>query len=316
MLRSSRLLDEGTRFAPTDHIANEHCGITEKVRQLSLLKTFKSVSNSTLLLTTGSPQNQAARTILLDETKCPSDNNLLQSYALTVFYFATNGDDWTSCSKSDQNCITTSSYAGSYAFLSTRDECTWAGVECNENKTIKSLSFEQNNLNGALPDEIGILTGLESLNLEHEGITGTIPTTIGKMENLKILNLDFNQLTGTIPLELYNLTKMEQLDLNSNNITGPLSPLVGNLTKLKLLQLNENKLIGTIPPELGTPEDLMFADLFQNDFSGSMPNEVCFSRFPPFGAGKLLTLTADCALNLTSGAIELQCDCCSECFLN
>eukprot|EP00750_Incisomonas_marina_P006920 INCI14740.4.p1 GENE.INCI14740.4~~INCI14740.4.p1 ORF type:complete len:1069 (-),score=150.17 INCI14740.4:136-3342(-) len=89
--------------------------------------------------------------------------------------------------------------------------------------TLTSIRLVGNVLTGAIPLELGSLVGLETLDLGNNSLTGRIPTTLGQLGSLRRLNLGRNQLTGSLPLELCTgvcRRCLEQLDLHGNGIDG------------------------------------------------------------------------------------------------
>ena len=55
-----------------------------------------------------------------------------------------------------------------------------------------------NALTGALPTEIGLLTGLVNLDSSANNFDGTIPTELALLSDLQYLNISLIQLTGTV----------------------------------------------------------------------------------------------------------------------
>jgi hypothetical protein len=64
------------------------------------------------------------------------------------------------------------------------------------------LHLDNNNLNGTLPTELGLMTRATELLLDGNLFDGTIPTELGLLELLRTLRLNGNRLTGSIPSEL------------------------------------------------------------------------------------------------------------------
>lgn len=61
------------------------------------------------------------------------------------------------------------------------------------------LSLHQNRLTGAIPPEVGQLTGLEWLNLGWNRLSGPVPDELLELKNLKWCWLAANQLSGEFP---------------------------------------------------------------------------------------------------------------------
>ncbi|RZR96056.1 hypothetical protein BHM03_00024996 [Ensete ventricosum] len=89
---------------------------------------------------------------------------------------------------------------------------------------VKSIDLSKNSLTGAIPTEIGDLSGLQTLNLSRNSIGGMIPSTIGGMKSLETLDLSFNDLTGAIPQSMSDLTSLNHLNLSYNNLSGAIPP--------------------------------------------------------------------------------------------
>ena len=82
-----------------------------------------------------SPQFKAAQFIAdVDEyaTELTDETRLAERYALTVFYYATGGENWNQCSLGDTTC------PGPWL---TGDVCAWEFVTCNDISRVTSLNF-------------------------------------------------------------------------------------------------------------------------------------------------------------------------------
>ena len=62
---------------------------------------------------------------------------ILQRYILASFYFATSGDGWSRCNQNDQKCENRS-------FLSSKSECEWYGVKCNQDGFVSNIYIGKN----------------------------------------------------------------------------------------------------------------------------------------------------------------------------
>ena len=151
---------------------------------------------------------------------------------------------------------------------------TWYGVTTDENGSVTDLTLSDNELNGAIPPELGNLRNLEWLDLSENELTGAIPPELGNLRKLRGLALGGNSLSGVIPPELGNLLYLTGLALWSNGLSGSIPSEIGNLSKLRLLYLSNNTLSGTIPPELGKLTNLEGLTLWNNKLSGTIPPEL------------------------------------------
>jgi hypothetical protein len=66
---------------------------------------------------------------------CPDDTNLLQRYALSLLYFATDGDNWIKCRRDDL------APCNAENFLSGSHECEWGGITCDSVNRIQKINI-------------------------------------------------------------------------------------------------------------------------------------------------------------------------------
>ena len=233
-------------------------------------------SSRSSLRDTNSPQYKAVEWLAHDHVEYGSwiGYELLQRYVLRVLYHSTGGENW-------NNDADTTWFGASSV-------CDWgsANAQCNDgDQQVDYLFLWNDNLEGTIPDELGLLTALTELFLLHNFLTGTIPPKLGQLAALERLQMDGNQLTGTIPSQLGQLTALTYLGLDSNRLTGTIPLALAQLTNLNILFLGSNNLTGRVP-------------------SG-----FCAAPFPDWradgvGGGRLY---ADCIS-------EVQCDCCDVCY--
>lgn len=124
--------------------------------------------------------------------------------ALVALYEATGGPYWKDNSH----------------WLSDAPIESWYGVDVDSHGRVSKISLPENNLTGALPPQLGSLSGLTSLYIFRDNLTGPIPNELGRLRNLEWLYLDNNDLTGPIPPELSSLPKLEWMFLRENDLTG------------------------------------------------------------------------------------------------
>ena len=131
-------------FAPTSGAERLCNGISRQQRANVIRMRLSLISQVSDLVDLQSPQGKAYQWILAEDDAqlCPLDANLEQRYALAVVYFATDGKDWTSCSKGDRDCPV-------FPFLSAESECSWYGVDCNFNNDVDTLDLGDNNIGDA-----------------------------------------------------------------------------------------------------------------------------------------------------------------------
>jgi Leucine-rich repeat (LRR) protein len=178
--------------------------------------------------------------------------------ALLSLYNNTNGDNWTDKSNWNGDPGT---------------ECTWFGIQCDNNQIIGINMFD-NNLVGTIPAGIFSLTQLQKLDLSENHLTGSISQNIANLSQLTELNLSSNELSGELPSGFYQLTQLEIANLSDNQLTGEISPDIANLTKLIELILNHNQFSGELPSEITQLTSLEMLYLMHNQFGGHIPGDI------------------------------------------
>jgi len=138
---------------------------------------------------------------------------------------------------------------------------------------LEALRIIGNNLPNPIPAQIGNLANLINLALQENGLTGAIPTEIGLCTSLMTLRLSQNQLSGNIPDEIGYCVNLSTLDLSTNQLWGTLPAAMGGLINLRNFGVAQNTLEGNLPAWLGTLTNLQELDLSDNAFTGSLPVE-------------------------------------------
>ena len=279
-------------------VQEQDCGFTSaEMKAQSFADIISEVSPLSTLPETSSPQSKAAAWLMTDQGICPSDANVLQRYILAVLYFATKGESWM-----DQ-----------LGFLSSANECEWAGIKCDSSGKVANIAISGNNLAGAIPDEIGSLDALSVLSLTQGGLSGPIPDSLYDLP-LTVLELSDNNLSGDISTKIYEMTDLETLHLDNNQLGGMIEAEIANLTDLKSLKLNDNQFKSRMKRELKDMVNLEVAQFHNNNFYGRVPSRMCNLYLPRFD-GKLKVLTADCAtFDPVDGLPKVSCECCTQCY--
>jgi len=236
-----------------------------------------------------SPQSRAVDFILNDDALQlpPMSGNLIQRYALIVFYYSLGGDSWRFQS-ADWTVVSAENQV---------HECEWDFVTCKYGHVIK-LKMEEQVASGALPAEIGLLSNLqvlsmfkcrlegtlpnslyelallETLNLGENILESTISTKIGDLVNLERLDLHGNMLNGTIPSNIESLENLETLIVSNNYFDGTIPLAIGQLSRLGYLDLDSNKLVGSLPANLGELTRLTYLSLHSNMIEGPIPSSL------------------------------------------
>ncbi len=148
--------------APSNNPTLAGCGTTPEEREAAIFGILDQVADSSLIRDITTPQGQAARWIISeDELRlCPNDLKIVQRWVLAVMYFSTGGDSWTQCFQDDVECGVFLPFLNQEAFLSPSTECEWAGIACDAMACVTEIEFEENNLVGTIPTELGLLDEL------------------------------------------------------------------------------------------------------------------------------------------------------------
>jgi len=277
--------------------------MTAEERTAQIYEALDTAGDPVLIRDLDTPQGLAADWLINNDFRkvCPGEK-VVQRWVIALFYYATNGESWLQCSTAGSDlCGSVFPFESKRRFLSDFSECDWSGIKCNTDNCVTEIEFEENNLIGTIPTEIGLLKDLAVLGMEKGGLTSTIPTEIGELTNLLFIDLDYNELSGSFPTQLYSLTDLRTLDLNDNDMTGSIDQF-GAFLDLEFLQLQHNEFIGTIPEDMGTLSLMTTFNLHGNLFTGVVPESVCNLTVP--NGGFLKSLIVDC---------EVECSCCASC---
>lgn len=150
--------------APSTSPTLPECGITPEERRAGILGILDQVADSNLIRDDSTPQGQATEWLISDDARrlCPDELKIVQRWVLAVMYFSTGGDSWFQCFDGDLDCGDFLPFVGDDAFLSSSNECVWAGISCNADACVTEIEFEENNLAGTIPTELGLLDELVS----------------------------------------------------------------------------------------------------------------------------------------------------------
>jgi hypothetical protein len=122
--------------------------MTPSERRHAIERVIDQVSNPQDLNDTYSSAFMALDWIAHEDTYqlCPGDPSLVQRYVLSLFYFQTQGNQWTQCSNpsafvplTNNNATSNDTITNNIAtpcdngqpFLSSSSECQWGGITCN-----------------------------------------------------------------------------------------------------------------------------------------------------------------------------------------
>ena len=89
---------------------------------------------------------------------------------------------------------------------------------------IFEMWFDDNNLSGSVPSEIGTMANLASLSLSDNALDGSIPSEVGALQNMEQMWIYGNFLTGDIPSEIGQMAKLQILQVEDNELNGAVVP--------------------------------------------------------------------------------------------
>jgi hypothetical protein len=288
---------------------------TATARADTVLPYINGITLSGRTLTYPSRSNAEERAVqwLIDDdlnTKVSDEQSLRQRYVLSTLWFLqptpTNG-------------------FGSADHVSTWttniNECEWSNVSCDGSGRVTSLYLREQNVQGQIPVDLGLLTDLTYLDLSFNQLSGTIPRSIGALKALMRLDLEHNQLSDTIPSSLGSLTALTLLYLYGNQLNGTIPSSLGALTALTGLSLWVNQLTGTIPSSLGNLKALTRLDLDDNKLNGTIPSSLGsltglneLYLFDNQLVGTMPFCNSDQQFeNLVVDCMEVNCTCCTGC---
>lgn len=161
------------------------------------------------------------------------------------------------------------------------DPCNsnWQGVTCQLTTSVgicyvEQLKLSLYNLNGSLPSEIGLLTGLTMLDFANNKLCNSITSQLFTLTKLTYLNISNNNLVGTIPLDITLMTALNNLVLSGNFLTNKIPIELSVLTGLTHLYISRNSFSHSIPSELSTLTNLIELSLFNNFLTNSIPSQL------------------------------------------
>jgi len=279
-------------------------------------------------------------------------NQIRQRFALAVLYYATNGDQWTLQQQDDdkqqqgeQPSVETNRQQGGFIPWMTYEghECDWyyrreppsdendpemqqlqeqqQQVICQDEiwgnevfRSYRSLWLENNQLEGELPAELAMLTGLREVQLGSNALFGTLPaawflddkdTAFTWQMSLEGLHLKNNFLTGRVPTEIGLAKNLEWIDLQSNRLSETVPTEIGSLIALTHLLWNDNAFSGAIPSEIGRMRNLTVASFTSNQLNGTIPEEIvgCWSLAELYLGENRLTGSIPWHLGLLHGSL-------------
>lgn len=128
-------------------------------------------------------------------------------------------------------------------------------------------------MNGFVPEEFGLLTGLELVLLPDMNLKGPMLEYMSSLSSLRLFSIPNSDISGSIPPNFVDEhPELTDLVLTDNILSGQL-PSVDRLVSLTNLDVAENELTGTIPDSIGSGA-LEKLDLSFNRLTGELPTSL------------------------------------------
>ena len=143
----------------------------------------------------------------------------------------------------------------------------WYGITLNDdNRSVKRVIMQRNNLSGELPEKIGDFTNLQSLAItDNTNFGGDIPDSINNLTSLEAIGLFNNSFVGPLP-KFTSLVNLMYIFLSGNKFDGNIPEEYIQFSKLEKVYLDENNLSGPVP-DFSHAKNLMFIDIRENSFT-------------------------------------------------
>lgn len=224
---------------------------------------FRVQATSTLsdrgIDTSGRYQSQALRWLESNAgLQSYSAERIVQRYSLGCLYFSTYSvvTPYTTAEYGEGNRVP--GWTSDDGWATDTDECTWFGIECDDDGLVVKIVLRDNGMTGLIPPEIALLKAtLAELDLSGNIITQHPSDDLawfGELTLLSHLDLHFNNLYHAgVPASFASLTNLEVLDISYTLFFGLLDGAVfAPMTKLTTLEIGGNSYYSPIPAEIAS----------------------------------------------------------------
>jgi hypothetical protein len=149
------------------------------------------------------------------------------------------------------------------------------GFNSDDNRFLRHLNLQDNNLQGSIPASVAGATRLQSLILSSNMLIGEIPSEVFTLPDLRVFDVSHNALSGRLIEQLP--TSLEALIINNNQLTGPLPVNLGLLGNLHIAHIQTNNFNGSLPATVSDLLNVTSWDLTSNNFDRGqfLPDPLC-----------------------------------------
>ncbi|KAL8517288.1 hypothetical protein ACS0TY_015500 [Phlomoides rotata] len=142
------------------------------------------------------------------------------------------------------------------------------------------VSLALNNLQGSIPPEIGVLSGLRIFQVYGNQFSGELPSSVYNISSMRYFSVTQNRLHGEIPPDIgLKFPVLEVFAGGVNNFTGRIPDSLSNASGLQVLDFAENRLTGTVPSGLGRLPFLYRINFDDNNLGNAEKGDMDFLSF-------------------------------------
>ena len=177
----------------------------------------------------------------------------------------------------------------------------WSGLtfdEVNGEQRVVGITFNDWQMQGELPNEIGNLRELKRIKMSGNSLTGRVPNGLVNLRKLETLDISFSENVSWFLPEnmsdlkslkefkvgglnihltsfnrLYKVETLEAISITSSTIQGKLPDGISSLTKLKNLNLGGTR-ITSLPSDITTLSELVVLNIGRCSKLTSLPENI------------------------------------------
>ncbi|KAM7274190.1 hypothetical protein ACFE04_028854 [Oxalis oulophora] len=159
-----------------------------------------------------------------------------------------------------------------FGWNTSSDPCIdkWVGVTCDSQFHVRKIVLNQMNLTGFL--DVALVCKVKTLfvlSLQENNISGAIPEDLGNCKRLTHLYLTSNNFSGPLPESLSELSNLKRIAIANNHFSGEI-PKMSSVSGLLTFLAQNNQLSGEIPEFYFS--SLVEFNVSNNNFNGPIPD--------------------------------------------